>query len=68
MGKYAVIVDGVVVNLIVADEDFVDQWDLETVLLDDESPTAIGWTYDGEIFLPAEPTISNNPNDPDVNG
>ena len=43
MSNYAQIVDGIVVNVIVADADFVAQSDLNYVLL---SRGGIGWTYD----------------------
>ena len=43
MSNYAQIVNGKVVNVIVADADFVDKSDLDYVLL---SRGGIGWTYD----------------------
>ena len=43
MSDYAQIVNGKVVNVIVADADFVAQSDLDYVLL---SRGGIGWTYD----------------------
>ena len=43
MSNYAQIVNGIVVNVIVADADFVAQSDLDYVLL---SQGGIGWKYD----------------------
>ena len=43
MSNYAQIVNSIVVNVIVADPDFVAQSDLDYVLL---SRGGIGWTYD----------------------
>ena len=45
MSQYAQIVNGVVVNVIVADAEFVAQSDLDYVLL---SRGGIGWTYDDQ--------------------
>ena len=49
---YAQIVDSIVVNVIVADADFVAQSDLDYVLLTDGG---IGWTYDGTNFIAPQP-------------
>ena len=52
MSNYAQIVNGVVVNVIVADADFVAQSNLDYVLL---SRGGIGWTYDGTNFIAPQP-------------
>ena len=57
MSQYAQIVNGVVVNVIVADADFVAQSDLDYVLL---SRGGIGWTYDDQTnqFVAPQPYAS----------
>jgi hypothetical protein len=61
MTNYAQIVNGKVVNVIVADADFVAQSNLDYVLL---SRGGIGWTYDGTNFIAPQPfkswTLDNN--------
>ena len=52
MANYAQIVNGKVVNVIVADADFVAQSNLDYVLL---SRGGIGWTYDGTNFIAPQP-------------
>ena len=54
MSNYAQIVNGKVVNVIVADGDFVDKSDLDYVLL---SRGGIGWTYDEQAnqFVAPQP-------------
>jgi hypothetical protein len=52
MTNYAQIVNGKVVNVIVADADFVAQSNLDYVLL---SRGGIGWTYDGTNFIAPQP-------------
>ena len=60
---YAQIVGGMVVNVIVADFEFVSQSDLDYVLL---SRGGIGWTYDSnaDVFIAPQPfaswTLDNN--------
>ena len=57
MSNYAQIVNGIVVNVIVADADFVAQSDLDYVLL---SRGGIGWTYDEQAnqFVAPQPYAS----------
>jgi hypothetical protein len=57
MSNYAQIVNGKVVNVIVADDDFVAQSDLDYVLL---SRGGIGWTYDEQAnqFVAPQPYAS----------
>ena len=57
MSNYAQIVNGKVVNVIVADDDFVTQSDLNYVLL---SRGGIGWTYDEQAnqFVAPQPYAS----------
>ena len=63
MTNYAQIVNGKVVNVIVADADFVAQSNLDYVLL---SRGGIGWTYDQQAnqFVAPQPfkswTLDNN--------
>jgi hypothetical protein len=63
MSNYAQIADSIVVNVIVADADFVAQSDLDYVLL---SRGGIGWTYDAtaNVFIAPQPypswTLDNN--------
>ena len=54
MSDYAQIVNGIVVNVIVADADFIAQSDLDYVLL---SRGGIGWTYDQQAnqFVAPQP-------------
>jgi hypothetical protein len=54
VSNYAQIVNGIVVNVIVADADFVAQSDLDYVLL---SRGGIGWTYDEQAnqFVAPQP-------------
>jgi hypothetical protein len=54
MSNYAQIVNGKVVNVIVADAEFVAQSDLDYVLL---SRGGIGWTYDEQAnqFVAPQP-------------
>ena len=54
MSDYAQIVDGLVVNVIVADSEFVAQLDLDYVLL---SRGGIGWTYNStaDVFIAPQP-------------
>ena len=54
MNNYAQIIDNTVVNVIVADADFVAQSDLDYVLL---SRGGIGWTYDQQAnqFVAPQP-------------
>ena len=57
MNNYAQIIDNTVVNVIVADADFVAQSDLDYVLL---SRGGIGWTYDQQAnqFVAPQPYAS----------
>ena len=57
MSNYAQIVNGVVVNIIVADAEFVAQSNLDYVLL---SRGGIGWTYDEQAnqFVAPQPYAS----------
>ena len=48
MNTYAQVVDGIVVNVVVADPDWISQQPGEWHLYDDERPAAIGWTWDDE--------------------
>lgn len=51
--KYAVIEDGIVTNVILADEDFAAQQGLVPA-----ESAAIGWVYDGETFSPPSIPLS----------
>jgi len=54
--NYAQIADGIVVNVIVADADFIaTQTDKTYVLL---SRGGIGWTFDGTNFIAPQPFAS----------
>lgn len=53
---YAQIVDGKVVNLIVADADFIATQTDKTYVLSERG--AIGWTYDGTNFIAPQPYAS----------
>lgn len=55
MTNYAQIVDGVVVNVIVADAEFIAQSNIEYVVL---TRGGIGWTYDGTNFIAPQPYSS----------
>jgi hypothetical protein len=52
MSKYAEILNNVVVNVIVADADFVAQSKLDYVLC---TRGGIGWSFDGTNFIPPQP-------------
>ena len=54
---YAQIINGIVVNVIVADADFIAQSNLDYVLL---SRGGIGWTYDStnNVFIAPQPFAS----------
>ena len=52
MTNYAQIINGIVVNVIVADANFVAQSDLDYVSI---SRGGIGWTYDGTNFIAPQP-------------
>lgn len=61
--RKAVINRSTVENIILADDDF-ELPDRAIVSLNDNSPVAIGWTYDGEDFsAPHEPAPSTDPAD-----
>jgi len=51
--NYAEIIDGVVVNVIVADADFVATQTDKTYVLCQRG--GIGWTYDGANFIAIQP-------------
>ena len=52
MTNYAQIINGIVVNVIVADANFVAQSDLDYVSI---SRGGIGWTYNGTNFIAPQP-------------
>lgn len=56
MSNYAEIVEGVVVNVIVADADFVATQTEKNYVLCDRG--GIGWTYDGTNFIAPQPFAS----------
>ena len=49
---YAQIINGLVVNVIVAESQFIERSDLDYVIL---SRGGIGWTYDGINFIAPRP-------------
>ena len=57
MNTYAQVVDGIVVNVVVADLDWISQQPGEWHLYDDERPAAIGWNYaeDADAFYAPQP-------------
>jgi hypothetical protein len=63
MSNYAQILNNIVVNVIIADADFIAQSNLDYVLL---SRGGIGWTYDStaDVFIAPQPypswTLDNN--------
>jgi hypothetical protein len=52
MTNYAQIINGIVVNVIVADANFVAQSDLDYVSI---NRGGIGWTYNGTNFVAPQP-------------
>lgn len=55
--RYAIVVDGVVSNVIEADEEFVDtclQPEESAVQMDERCIASVGWTYDGVDFIAPE--------------
>jgi hypothetical protein len=60
MANFAVIKDGVVTNVIVADTKEIAELvtGLTCVEYTDENPAGIGWTYDGSVF--AAPVVEQS--------
>lgn len=57
MAKYAIIENEIVINIIEADEDFINENNLEAILENDKTGVAhIGGKYDGKKFLERELT------------
>lgn len=48
--RYAIVENKNIINVIEADQTFIDEHYPNAVLLDDDSPVSIGWTYDGKAF------------------
>lgn len=61
--RYAIISNGIVVNVIVADEDFIANHllDGQIGVNVDEIHCGPGWTYDGETFAEPEPEADPEP-------
>lgn len=59
---YAIIEDGEIVNVIVADQEFVDQYHPGKAILisDMERQPGIGWKYRDEKFIEPEPQIQDS--------
>ena len=62
MANYAVIKDGIVNNVIVADTKEIAETvtGLTCIKYTDENPAGIGWTYDGAEFIAP---VTEEPND-----
>jgi hypothetical protein len=62
--EFALIRNGIVENVIVAESDFMDhirgQWDQVVEVNVDEKP-GVGWIYDGSVFVPPEPLPDPGP-------
>lgn len=53
--EFAIIEAGTVINVIVADQEFIDTWYPGAVRVDQLDPKpGVGWTYDGTTFSPPE--------------
>lgn len=52
--KYAIIKNNVVVNVIVAEQDFIDEHYPDAILLDNESNAGIGYIYENNKFIEPE--------------
>ena len=63
MANFAVIKDGVVTNVIVADTKEIAELvtGLTCVEYTEEKPAGIGWTYDGSVFTPPAVQETNPP-------
>jgi hypothetical protein len=48
--KYAIVENKNIINVIEANEDFINNYYPNAILLDDDSQVSIGWTYDGKAF------------------
>lgn len=55
INNYAEVVDGVCVNIIVADSDFVEENMPHLVLYTDSNPAYIDGTYENGYFYPPQP-------------
>jgi hypothetical protein len=53
--KYAIIKDNKVINIIVADEQFIAEHYADAIELDETA--GIGWTYIDGVFIAPEPLI-----------
>ncbi len=65
MNKFAVIEDGVVTNVILANSEFEIEGAMLVTLADD-SVVSVGWTYQGDEFIaPIVETVSASPTPPE---
>lgn len=49
--RLAIIKDGLVENVVVADLEFANNQGWNYIQLEQDQPCAIGWTYDGQNFI-----------------
>jgi hypothetical protein len=61
MANYAVIKDGIVNNIIVADTKEIAETvtGLTCIEYTDENPAGIGWSYDGSVFTAPVAEVTN---------
>lgn len=65
--KFAIIKDNIVINIIEAEQDFIDQNNLNGVIVEQNTPCSPGWTYDNGQFIkpietdPIEENLSDLP-------
>jgi hypothetical protein len=54
MGRWAIVENNIVVNIIMADQDFIDNQGLEGINIDDEPYAGIGMSVvGGEVVIPS---------------
>ena len=61
--RYAIIEEGKVVNTLIAEQDFINEYYPNAVVADDS--VNIGWLYEaGKFVKPADVIVESNPNKP----
>lgn len=58
MARYGIIENNIITDIIIADANFIESFEKETVLLQDDN-IKIGWGYENEEFVNNDPVISN---------
>ena len=58
MARYGIIENNIITDIIIADADFIESFEKETVLLEDDE-IKINWGYQNGQFINNDPAISN---------